>query len=127
MPYRNDKRAIAKFFSEHEEYEHLDEETAMTIGGMIDATKFINNKERYEHEGKYNMCLAIKEMMEDSELIGIQKGISQGISQGIDRGISLSVAIFRAVNAGLTDNAQIATKCDCTVDEAEKIRAAFGL
>ena len=69
------------------------------------------------------MCLAIKEMMEDSELIGIQKGFSQGISQGI----SLSAAIFRAVNAGLTDNAQIAAKCDCTVDEVEKIRAAFGL
>lgn len=86
---------------------------------MIDATKFMNNKEKYEHEGKYNMCLAIKEMMEDSELIGIQKGVSQGISLG--------AAIFRAVNAGLTDNAQIAAKCDCTVDEVEKIRSAFGL
>ena len=111
MPYRNDKRAMEKFLSEHEEYEHLDEETALTIGGMIDATKFINNKEKYEHEGKYNMCLAIKEMMEDS----------------VDRGVNLSAAVFRAVNAGLTDNVEIASDCDCTVDEVEKIRAAFGL
>ena len=127
MPYRNDKRAMEKFLSGHEEYQHLDEETALTIGGMIGAHKFMNNKEHYQHEGEYDMCLAIREMMEDSELAGIQKGISQGISQGVDRGVSLSAAVFRAVNAGLTDNAGIASKCDCTIDEVEKIRSAFGL
>ena len=79
----------------------------------------MNNKEKYEHEGEYNMFLALREMMEDSELAGIQKGISQGVS--------LSAAVFRAVNAGLTDNAGIAAKCDCTIDEVEKIRSAFGL
>ena len=62
-------------------------------------------------------------MMEDSELAGIQKGISQGISQGVNH----SAAVFRAINSGLTDNAGIAAKCDCTVEELEKIRSAFGL
>ena len=119
MPYRDDKHAMAKFFSEHEEYEYLDEETALIIGGIIGAKKFMDNKEKYEHEGGYNMCLALKEMMEDSELAGIEKGISQGIS--------LSAAIFRAVKAGQTDNVAIAAKYDCTMDEVEKIRSAFGL
>ena len=90
---------------------------------MIDATKFINNKEKYEHEGEYNMCRAIKEMMEDNW----NDGELAGIEKGINRGVNLSAAIFRTVNLGLTDNAQIAAKCDCTIDEVEKIRAAFGL
>lgn len=127
LPYRKDKKGMEEFLSKHEEYQHLDEETARTISGMIGVKKFMTNKEKYECEGEYDMCQAIREMMQDSELTGIQKGISQGISQGLDRGVNLSAAIFRAVNSGITDNEQIATRCDCTVDEVEKIRSAFVL
>ena len=123
MPYRKDKQAMEQFLENHEEYKHLDEETARVIGGMIGVDTFMDDKKRYEEGGKYNMCQAIREMMMDSW----NEGNEQGIEQGVERGVSLSASIFRAIRSGISDNQAIADSCSCTVSEVENIRKAFDI
>ena len=135
MAYRKDKKGMMKFLENHEEYQHLDEETAEVISGMMGVETFMENKEQYEEEGKYNMCQAIRELWNDGWNDGLSEGISQGISQGIEQGISqgisqgidLSAAIFRAIRSGASDNQSIAELCNCTVEEVEAIRKAFDI
>lgn len=87
MPYRKDKHGMRKFLEEHKEYQHLDEETAWTISGMMGVHAFMKKKEKYSHEGGYDMCQAIREMCEDERKDGISQGINQGISQGVARAV----------------------------------------
>ena len=127
MPHRKDKQGMEQFLENHEEYKHLDEETARVIGGMIGVDTFMDDKKRYEEGGKYNMCQAIREMMMDSWNEGNLQGIEQGIEQGVERGVSLSASIFRAIRSGISDNQAIADSCSCTVSEVENIRKAFDI
>ena len=139
MTYRKDKKGMMKFLESHEEYQHLDEETAEVISGMMGVETFMENKAQYEEEGKYNMCQAIRELWNDGWNDGLNEGISQGlergisqgiergIEQGIERGVTLSAAIFRAIRSGNSDNQSIAELCSCTVEEVEAIRKAFDI
>lgn len=135
MTYRKDKQGMRDFLANHEEYQHLDEETARVISGMMGVETFMDDKERYEKGGQYNMCQAIREMWEDgwndglSQGIsqGINQGIEQGIAQGVERGVSLSASIFRAIRSGISANQEIAERCGCTEEEVENIRKAFDI
>lgn len=49
----------------------MDEETAQTLGVLMGIKRFGENKKRYEtKKGEYNVCQAIREMMEDSRSEG---------------------------------------------------------
>lgn len=65
MAYRKDKQEMRKFLETHKEYQHLDEETARVIGTVMGVHTFMNNQDKYEKEGEYNMCQAIREMVEE--------------------------------------------------------------
>lgn len=127
MSYRKDKQGMEKFLEEHDEYKNLDEETARTIGAVMGVNTFMQNDERFRSKGGYDMCQAIREMWMDGWNDGVNEGISRGISQGISQGVTLSASVFRMINSGHTDNQQIAALCECTVQDVEGIRAAFGI
>ncbi|MCM1048316.1 MAG: hypothetical protein NC433_07820 [Clostridiales bacterium] len=59
--------------------------------------------------------------------IGEKRGVEIGEKRGIDTGVALSVKVFKAVQAGTTDNKAIAEKCDCTVTQVQDIRKAFDI
>lgn len=123
MPYRKDKKELKQFLETHEEYRHLDEETAEIISGVIGVRNFMENKERFQEGGQYNMCQAMQELLMDSW----NDGVSTGIGQGIERGVTLSAAVFRAVRSGIIDNQTIAGLCQCPASEVENIRKAFDI
>ena len=111
MTYRKDKQGMRAFLEQHEEYQHLDEETARVISGVIGVETFMGDSERYKEGKEYNMCQAIREMWND----------------GWNDGISLSAAVFRAVQSGISDDQEIADLCGCTTEEVENIRKVFGI
>jgi hypothetical protein len=61
----------------------MDEETAQTLGVLMGIKRFGENKKRYEtKKGEYNVCQAIREMMEDSRMEGIVEGEARGEVKG---------------------------------------------
>lgn len=75
MAYQKDKPGMRKFLEKHKEYEQLDEETARVIGTVMGVNTFMMNKSKYEKEGEYNMCQAIREMWEEGIEIGTLNAI----------------------------------------------------
>ena len=64
----------------------MDEETARTIGVLMGIKNFGENEERFKTEEGYDMCQAIREMMEDSRQEGIAEGEARGEPRGEARG-----------------------------------------
>ena len=87
LPYRRDKRALFKILSDNPVYRTLDWETAEAAAELIGAKNFLAAREKYEEGGTYNMCTAMKELMEDSRAEGFEAGLMEGRSQGLDQGI----------------------------------------
>ncbi|MEZ3444520.1 MAG: hypothetical protein K1W30_05175 [Lachnospiraceae bacterium] len=59
--------------------------------------------------------------------IGESRGIKSGIKIGETNGVTRSAKVFKAIQAGETDNNVIAALCDCTVENVVKIRKEFGI
>lgn len=74
LPFRKDKAGLLSLLKKHPEYAALDEETALTLGGLMGVDKFMDNHEAYREENTYNMCQALRDMMEDSRENGRLEG-----------------------------------------------------
>ena len=74
IPYRRDKKALIGFLESHPAYQTLDEETAEAAGELVGLKNFIEGKEKYEEGGTYNMCTAVRELIEDSKSEGRKEG-----------------------------------------------------
>ena len=91
LPHRRDKRALFKILSDNPVYRTLDWETAEAAAELIGAKNFLAAREKYEEGGTYNMCTAMKELMEDSRAEGFEAGLMEGRSQGLDQGFNQGV------------------------------------
>ena len=68
---RRDKERLKELLDKNAVYQKMDEETAQTLGVLMGIKRFEENKKRYKTEkGEYNVCQAIREMMEDSRSEG---------------------------------------------------------
>ena len=68
---RRDKEWLKELLDKNATYQKMDEETARTLGVLMGIKRLEENKKKYETEkGEYNVCQAIREMMEDSRLEG---------------------------------------------------------
>ncbi|MGN0161201.1 MAG: Rpn family recombination-promoting nuclease/putative transposase [Lachnospiraceae bacterium] len=90
-----------------ESFEHLSGETYEMIAIMTGTGKLLEIMKDVEEQGEYNMCKAIKDMVEAGEKRGMEQGIQQGIQQGIEKGESkLGLLISRLFADGRTNDAQ---------------------
>lgn len=81
MRYRRDKKGLKALLKEDPAYQEMDEETAQVIGVLMGVDKFMEKRDKYRKEDKYNMCQALEEMMEDSK----QEGINEERRKAIGR------------------------------------------
>lgn len=65
LPYRKDKKGLKEYLENHPVYQALDEETAEVASELMGLKTFMVNKKKYEEGGNYNVCTALREMMED--------------------------------------------------------------
>lgn len=79
LPYRNNKKKLKELMQAEPRYQNVDSETAEAISVLMGVETFMEKKEKYENGEGYNMCQALREMMEDSRMEGIQEGREQGI------------------------------------------------
>ena len=79
---RRDKERLKELLEKNPAYRRMDEETARTIGVLMGIKNFGENEERFKTEEGYDMCQAIREMMEDSRQEGIAEGETRGEIKG---------------------------------------------
>ncbi|MGN0161202.1 MAG: hypothetical protein ACI4AQ_07440 [Lachnospiraceae bacterium] len=85
------------------------------IAIMTGTGKLLEIMKDVEEQGEYNMCKAIKDMVEAGEKRGMEQGIQQGLEQGIQQGMEqgikkgetrLGLLISRLFADGRTNDAQ---------------------
>lgn len=72
---RESKEKLYDYVENHEECDHLDEETYQMIGILVNEDHLLNKAEEYKNEkGEIGMCKAIRELMEDAREEGREEG-----------------------------------------------------
>lgn len=113
LPYRKDKKGLNRLLEVCPEYGRLDEETAETLGQLMGMDNFMDHRDRYKEEGKYNMCQALRELMEDSRNEGMEAGLILGKKEGKAEGKAegekqLAVLMQRLFTEGRVEEARLA-------------------
>lgn len=126
LKYRRDKRGLYRIMQEHEWFRHLNEEAVRVMAVLLDMPSFWKERKKYLNyqevidTEEYDMCQAIREMVED--------GRTEGKIEGKIEGVILASRIFKLLqlNSSLK-NEEIAQECDCSLKEVQDVRAAFGI
>lgn len=119
---RKDKGKLLRKVEENEQYRHLSAETTETLSTLLNMPQLWQERYHYKTEGQeeeYDMCQAIRELMEDERNAGRQEGISQGIIQG--REDNIRQVIRNMLARGYSDE-NICVIAECTVEKIEEIR-----
>lgn len=99
LPFRKDRAGLERMLEKNPAYRKLDEETAETIGILMGVKDFMEQKETYKRGETYDMCQAIREMVED----GVKEGVKEGIKKGESNGLRIFIQSNR--DDGLADEA----------------------
>lgn len=60
----------------------LDEDTFLVAGILLGDTRILVSRERFKKEGKYDMCKALRELLQESEKRGVTRGTKLGEQTG---------------------------------------------
>ena len=85
LPLRKDKAGLRRLLEQDPAYQRMDEETATTVSLLMGVEVFVKQKEKYREGDGYNMCQAIREMMEDSRMEGEKAGWEKGEKAGWEK------------------------------------------
>ncbi len=125
--YRRDKERLKELLDKNAVYQKMDEETAQTLGVLMGIKRFAENKKKYKTEkGEYNMCQAIREMMEDSRMEGIAEGEARGEARGRSEGsasqiIEIIENIMSELQCSLEKACKVAGKTVSEYRQSEQI------
>ena len=110
-----DKQALLKLVNSEPYYREMDED-AFEVVSMYTNSKELVGMQAYEvNGGKKDVCKAIRDLMEDSRLVGQQEGRKQGIEQN---------KIENARNLlGILSDEVIAEKIGLSLERVEELRA----
>ncbi len=94
LPLRKDKKRLLQKLEQNSTYKHMSEDSLELLSILMDSPSIWKNRKKYmrrkdinqetekqESEG-YDMCQAIRELIEDGRQEGLSEGLSQGLSQG---------------------------------------------
>lgn len=106
LSYRRDKKGLYAAMTENPTFRKMDEETVKVLSVLLSAPRLWEERKRHmsineEREEEYDMCQAMKELLEDAKNDGISRGMEKGIERGIIQGQS---SINRLVQMLLSDN-----------------------
>lgn len=83
LPFRSDRAGLKQMLDKNPSYGRLDEETAETIGILMGVEGFMEHKEEYKKGETYNLCQAIREMIEDGRMEGLKEGMKEEKTNGL--------------------------------------------
>ena len=86
---RGNKEKMKRLLKDKSLY-HLDAATSKAIAVLADVPNFLKDQEKYRNEAEdeegsgFNMCIAIREMMEEAREEGLNRGISRNMVSNIE-------------------------------------------
>ena len=75
----DDKKKLLELVENNPYYHEMDEEAYDVVSKYTNSKELIGVKDGQVNGGKADMCQAIKDLMEDSRIEGIEQGIEQGL------------------------------------------------
>lgn len=99
LPYRKDKTRLYEIMRKSPEYQQVDMETAHTISVLIGVDTFMEREEKYKNGEGYNMCQALRELVEDSRMEGRAEG-RESVLRELSDGMKAMVRDNLAVGLG---------------------------
>lgn len=116
LRYRKDKKELKKLLQEDPQYQAMDEETAQVVGALMGVDKFMQERDKYRKEDKYNMCQALQEMMEDSK----EEGRAEGREEGREEVIKALVEAYGDLGLSREEVAErLIQKCSVPLEKAD--------
>ena len=79
LRYADDKKKLLELVENNPYYREMDEEAYDVVSKYTNSKELIGVKDDQVNGGKADMCQAIKDLMEDSRIEGIEQGVEQGI------------------------------------------------
>lgn len=79
--YRRDKIGLRRLVENEKAYRHLSRDTVEAISVLLNVPRLWEDREKYISKGEeeeYDMCQALREMLDDERKEGIEQGIEQG-------------------------------------------------
>ncbi len=123
---RRDKKKLREILAWNPAFRTLDKDTFQALTVMLAIPDLWEKREKYkrtiQETEEYNMCQAMRELLEDARNSGIQQGIGQGIGQGIQQ--SQLLIIRNMLSLGLPTEI-ICNVVECSPEYIEKVRKDF--
>jgi len=94
LPLRKDKKRLLQKLEQNSTYKHMSEDSLELLSVLMDSPSIWKNRKKYmvpndvnqettnPESEEYNMCQAIRELIEDGRQEGLSQGLTQGLSQG---------------------------------------------
>ena len=119
--YQHDKRQMEKLLREDERFTRLERNAAMVINTMTKAGIEMNPDEEV-----VNMCEAIRQMMDESAMMGEKRGMERGREIGEKHGSEKEKAVIaqRMLEMNFSEE-QVVSVTKLTKEEVEKIHKAM--
>ena len=109
MPLRKDKKRLLEKLTEDEAYTHMDEDSLEFLSVVMDNPAIWKNRHKFKKSVKetedigkkeqeeYDMCQAIRELIEDGKQEGIKEGRLDSLKQSVENLMkSLSISLEKA-------------------------------
>lgn len=115
--YRRDKKALLEMVNSEPIYQRLDEETAQVAGVLLGVEEEIMEKNKGDRT--YNMCQALRELVEDGRLEGRLEGRKEGRKEGKIEGRDYIIVNMLKRGFSMED---ICSLAECGPDVVEALR-----
>ncbi len=119
LRYADDKKKLLELVENNPYYHEMDEEAYDVVSKYTNSKELIGVKDDQMNGGKADMCQAIKDLMEDSRIEGMEQGMEQGIEKGIETN---KLANAKNLLDVLSDEV-IAEKIGLPIEQVQALRA----
>ncbi len=113
LPLRKDKKRLLQKLEQNSTYKHMSEDSLELLSVLMNSPGIWKNRKKYLTENKannimenqeteeYDMCQAIRELIEDGRQEGLSQGLSQGRMENLKQNVeslmnSLSISLEKA-------------------------------
>lgn len=83
-----DKTKLRELISNDPMYQNMDEDAYDMIAACTNAEELISVKKYYGRDGKVDMCQALKEMLADERMLGVEEGIEAFVLDNLEEGVA---------------------------------------
>ena len=87
--FSGNRDALRKLLDTDPHFQALEEDALDVIVRYAGISRLVRQKKYYREDGKFNMCTALNEMIEDGRKEGLKLGREQGMKLGEERGLRL--------------------------------------